>query len=243
MSIRLLLSQVLMLCISAHDLHYVNVNNSSADVCPVRPCFTLGQLADMTDRYFTAGSTFLFLSGNHSLQAMISLTNVSDIILRSWENGNSSSAIVYLVKNAAIVCNNVSNFHIEGLTFILCKYHCKVGGSALQFMNSAQIMISYSTFQGSGNHTQATVMSVYAQRSNVTILECLFEGNTAGALLAQHRSAITITGSTFIRNKAMDSNGASVSILGGIIIFEPIFSLTTVVPVVGLWSVNSAHSK
>lgn len=63
------------------------------------------------------------------------------------------------------------------------------------------------------------MVKLLSKHSNITILNCPFEESTAGALLAKYGSAITITGSVFIRNKAALSGGA-VHVHDGVIILD-----------------------
>jgi predicted outer membrane repeat protein len=179
--------------------YYVKPDNSTS-ICPGVPCLTLGQV---TDRYFTTGSTFLFLSGNHSLQTELRLTGINDITLKGLTLGNGSfAATIILGKRAAIVCHNASNFRIEGLTFILCKYRCEKE-SFLRFLSSDRVTISNSTF---GNETLANVKSVYSQNSNTTVLNCVFKGNSdsdgsGGAMEISGGSTSAIIGTTFTGNR------------------------------------------
>lgn len=90
--------------------------NSTAN-CPGQPCLSL---SDMPGRYFTTGSTFVFLAGNHSLHTVISLTNSSDITLKGVGNGpvgNSPTTRIFLEGNATILCDHVSKLNIRKLVF------------------------------------------------------------------------------------------------------------------------------
>ena len=195
-------------CISAHPfLRYVAPSNASTADCSdhLIPCFTVGQFTGMADRYFITGSVFLFLAGNHSLQDEIYLADASNITLMG--HGNGSTVRISLADTAIIVCDNASNIRIEGLTFVLCQHHCKER-SALLLMNSEQIIISNSTFRGNG---MAKARSAYLTNSNVTVINCCFEGNrgfNGGALEAWSNSTIHISWSTFVGNNATSLGGA-----------------------------------
>ena len=177
---RPLLAQVLMLCSTvAQNVLYVKPSIDPAVVCPGQPCLTLGQYAEMSDRYFTTGSTFVFLAGNHSLHTVLSLANVSDTTLRG--PGNSSTARIFFSNNATIRCENVGSFLIDGLKF----------KSATLRMNRCDYKILNCVFQGSGN--------MYAQFCNITVHDCLFEGNAGlgRSLKIWRNSNLTLAGSTF----------------------------------------------
>ena len=165
-------------------------------------------LLGSSDRYFTTASRFVFSSGNHGLYAALNLTNVSDMILSG--NRDGSSASIHLGRNGTILCNNVSRFRIEQLTFVVRQDHYKYM-AVLHLLDSSQITVSSSVFLGSGNDTLAEVRSVYSWHSNISILNCHFEGNTGhfgGALLARVDSTVTISGSTFTKNRSQQSGGA-----------------------------------
>jgi hypothetical protein len=52
---------------SMGSVNYVRPDDSTTVSCPGQPCLTLDQYIQQTATYFTAGSTFAFLDGNHSL--------------------------------------------------------------------------------------------------------------------------------------------------------------------------------
>lgn len=173
---------------------------------------------------------------------MLKFINVSEITLRGTTN--TSSARISLGQNGTILCNNVSNFHIDGIIFTLCKFQCNEE-SALKFVRSSQIEISNSGFLGSG---KTNTRSVHAQHSKVTVLHSNFEGNLAdyggavlatglgsvitisectltgnravngGAIFIGQGVVITISGCTFVRNRAMKFGGAISAIQGNVIL-------------------------
>lgn len=71
-------------------------------------------------------------------------------------------------------------------------------------MNSKQILLKESAFHGN-------FRAVLSNHCTVTVENCLFEGNTGfygGAIHAANGSNITLTGSTFCRNRALLGGGA-----------------------------------
>ncbi len=115
-----LLLQALLFCTLAKDIRYVKPDNSSAESCPGKPCLTLSEFSANSHRYVTTGSIFALMNGNHSVHTIMRFISVSDITLRGVEDNFVGR--ILLTNNGSIVCYNVSNFHIEGLTFILFKY-------------------------------------------------------------------------------------------------------------------------
>ena len=99
---------------SAH-VHYVKPNNYTSQSCPGQPCLILDQYTQQTATYFTTGSTFLFLPGNHSLQTTLNLTNISDVVFRGMEEQSSNITIIH-GNGGNISCTGVANLTIDELT-------------------------------------------------------------------------------------------------------------------------------
>jgi predicted outer membrane repeat protein len=213
----------------AREVFYIKPGIFSLPACRDLLCLSLDDVASGSYNV-TEGSTFEILSGNHSLNTMLSFTNVSDISLNGVSYGLST---IFLQENGTIQCENVSNFSIEGLKFVLCKELCR-GESALKFINS-RVSLSDSYFQGSGSRKLAKVRSILSQHCNITIANCTFDGNTGstgGAIQSSKGDLVTISGSTFTGNKA-DSGGSifmSKSILildgtpGNVFVLNVVFS-------------------
>ena len=190
--------------VSTHDAYYVRPTDSSILSCPGQPCLTLGQYTQQASKYFTAGSTFVFLAGNHTGVGAINLANVSGITLKS-----SSSSYILCCDGFTILCYNVNHFTIEGLSFIYSSEFPRM--SAMEILNSWNVLISHSMFVGMGNLSQPPTRAVNCTHSNITITGCHFEGNTAdfgGAIHISSRSNVTLTDNVFIRNAANISGGA-----------------------------------
>ena len=190
--------------VSTHNAYYVRPTNSSILSCPGQPCLTLGQYTQQASKYFTAGSTFVFLAGNHTGVGAINIGNVSGVTLKS-----SSSSYILCCNGFTIVCYNVNHFTIEGLSFIYSSEFPRM--SAMEILNSWNVLISHSMFVGMGNLSQPPTRAVNCTHSNITITGCHFEGNTAdhgGAIHTSSRSNVTLTDNVFIRNAANISGGA-----------------------------------
>lgn len=143
--------------------------------------------------------------------------------MRGFRNGSGGS--IFLKENAAIVCDNVTNFRIEGLTFILCSHNCKKE-SALESFNSGPITLSNCVFLGNGNETLSTVRSVYSEYSDVTVLNCHFEANSvrkgeafaewdiksvlkhSGGAICASGGVVILEGTIFVGNLGGSNGGA-----------------------------------
>ena len=199
----LLLTVLLLESTSAQDSHYVKPNNCMN--CYSQPCLSLDQYAEEKDRYFTSGSTFLFLVGNHSLKAQVNLTSISHITLRGKKN-DSDSVNIICTSRVIFRFENATGIKIEGLTFLL-QLTKHITPSALVFINSKEVSITTSVFQGSEDMNKTSAWAVFSHQSDIIITDSLFEGNTGskgGAIKAQgHGGNITLDGNKFIRNKAL----------------------------------------
>ena len=92
-----------------------DVKANRSQNCPDQPCHDLQYYASRGAMYFTTGSTFVFLPGNHSINSFILLQNVSDVLFK----GNSDVIMKCKVPTDIIVCKNVTNFVIESVIFML----------------------------------------------------------------------------------------------------------------------------
>lgn len=181
---------------------YVKPNDSSS--CPDQPCLTLDQYASQGAKYFTTGTTFQFLDGNHSMHSTVYLQNVSDVIL----SGKDSQVTVLCKAGSIIRCENTANLTIQYITFML---YTADNLSAISFFESNNISFFNLIFQGTSDLAETLVRAAYCNHSEVVIVNCLFEGNTGyygGAVFASGGSNITLVGVAFNENKAKHSGGA-----------------------------------
>ena len=77
-SLALLLLVLPMLALSIPDIYYVRPDDDySFFDCPDQNnCFTFDEYVEETSRYFTSGSIFIFMAGNHTLQNELNLEGV-----------------------------------------------------------------------------------------------------------------------------------------------------------------------
>ena len=191
------------------EVHYVRSASSSLSSCPGQPCLTLGQYTEQMSKCFTTGSVFVFLAGNHTGIGTIYFTNVSGVTLKT---NSPAAAYILCCKGFSIVCDNVTHLTVEGLTFIyssISERPPKI--SVMEIINSSDVLISNSTFQGTEDLAQPLTRAVNCTHSTITITSCFFEGNTAdhgGAIFVSLGSNVTLADNVFIRNSANISGGA-----------------------------------
>ena len=215
---------MLMLSASTHNVHYVKSDDSSPLSCPGQPCLTLDQYNQQTETFFTTGSTFVFLAGNHTINTTVNLISISEITLRGERN---SQVNILCSIEVAILCENVSNMRIEGLAFpsdnITKTY------PALNITESNEVWIHKVAFQGSYSISNPFGGLYITSSITITVTSCYFEGSTAifGGAIYVFNITLTLNASTFIGNNAVDHGGAICALQSKLALSDNMFSGNT----------------
>ena len=182
---------------SALHEHYVKPDNPSSLSCPGQPCLTLDQYTQQAATYFTTGSTFLFLPGNHSLQTTINLTDICDVKFK--RNAEQDSTIHG--NGGKIKCMEVINLTIDGLT---------LKTTYLEVFESKGIVISNSRLLGNGTQITTENNALICSNSNIMIINCHFEGNSGhdGGAINIEYTTLDLINSSFFSNMAYNFGGA-----------------------------------
>lgn len=189
---------VLVLSASTQDIRCVKPNDSSLVSCRGQPCLALDQYTQETGEYFTTGSTFVFLAGNHTQLNTVNLTNISDITLRAQEN----EPVVIACRNVFILCRKVTKLIIVGLKFLL-----EDRIEALIISYSTDILINCTAFKRSEDLTRTSARTVGITHSTLTVSNSFFKG---GAIVAS-TSNITLDNNVFTFNGGITtSDGGAV---------------------------------
>ena len=198
---------------SAEDICYVKPANSS-QVCPGDPCLTLGQYANETAMYFTTGSVFVFIQGNHTLDEPLCIEHVSNVTMKRLNINDIVS--ILCIRNSGIEGYNITNMFIEGLEFVILFDRRIISGTLLVFNASGGIMISNSQFRSkvieSGISIRKRALH-FDFCDTIAIINCRFEGIGArkgGAILALNRTNLTLARNTFIGNIAEEGGAINV---------------------------------
>ncbi len=193
------------------DIYYVLPDDGFYLDCPdINNCHSFEEYVYYADYYFTRGSIFIFMAGNHTLQSELELNGVSNVLLRGCGNEPNTNIVCKLTHNILIV--NTENVMLTGLTFLLYSYeHDRQ--SALYVDFSINLAISNMIFQGTGDLSSALSLTraLYSTSSNISITNCQFIGNTGfegGAIQATGQSHLVLAGNTFVENRAIRSGGA-----------------------------------
>ena len=114
MSILLLLLSV---ASAQHSTRYsVRPRDGPLSCADGEPCLTIDEYAESASEYFTDGSAFMFLAGNHSLKTMLDLTGTRDVTFTGETSSSQSNTIIFCELNATILCDNVTNMKIKHYT-------------------------------------------------------------------------------------------------------------------------------
>ena len=179
---------------SAH-VYYVKLDNYIPQSCPGQPCLTLDQYTQQAATYFTTGSTFLFLPGNHTLWTIINLTDISDVVFRGLKDQSSDITIIH-GNGGNISCAGVINLTFDGLTLKTAN---------LQVVRSKGVLLSDSIILDN------SVSALNCSNSTITVNNSHFEGNKGdygGAIRVELLTKLEIIDSTFINNEAYYDGGA-----------------------------------
>ena len=199
------------------DIYFIRPTDFPPSSCPNQPCLTLHQYSQANN--FTTGTTLLFLPGNHSLsQTTLKLTRVSNVTLKG-----ETAANIVCTNEVTIQCKYVKHLKIEGLKFLLnhAGSTSQLFGilSALELINSAEVVISNSTFQGSGN-LEMVASAVSLKHTKSTIKGCEFNGIVGGAIHALQNTELIICGCSFTSNKGTGDGGVIYATSNSVILLD-----------------------
>ena len=206
---------VIWICLSAtismqETVIYISPLPTTPCPHPSLPCLTLSQFAANSTMISDSSITLIFLSGNHSLELILSVSNITNLTTLSM---SSTLPQIMCHQNEYFTFFNISLVLIQKLIFTGC------GDSKVIISN---ITIENSTFQGqNGTKTALTMKGTIATitnscfesytvgtyRDSIEILsDPTFFTHVGGAIVATE-SNITIQESFFIENHA-DIGGA-----------------------------------
>ena len=209
------------------------IKSSSEDSCPRKPCLTLSQFIDKSDSYIVDNTTLILQPGNHSLESVLSVSNISKLSL----HGTSNTVIMchgsgrFELSNTPFICistltfigcpgnsvDSVHQFTLEDSSFI---GQDNAPGTALELVNTTANLNRNKFISNSGkqnkrhlpfsdpNPLAAVGGAILSTSSNINIVGSWFEGNYAemgGAIFSELQSNVSISNSTFIGNLANSS--------------------------------------
>lgn len=215
--------------------------NPSSTTCPTQSCLILNEYATNATRYFTSGSRFTLLEGEHYLDVTLNLTGVTGVTL----SGGDKRTKIAVSEEGGITWTSSREITISLLDITYEGDRMSLSHSALRFENSHSIEIVNVRFTGSqetysqairlfnstANFANCSFMNGHGENGGAMYLETsmvtfsgtnLFSNNVAelsgGALYATH-STLGFSGTnTFLQNKA-HSIFVGISYTGGAAVF------------------------
>ena len=104
----------------AEDGAVIYIKPSPHAVCPGEPCYTLSQFAaNQSQNQLQFNTTLLLLSGNHSLDSIVFITDI-DYFSILMHHSSSSFTTVQCQQNASISLSNITTVMIHALGFYGC---------------------------------------------------------------------------------------------------------------------------
>ena len=189
---------------SATTVHYVRSTTSTS--CPTEPCLPLSNYTSNKDQYFTSGTTFVLLEGEHYLYTPLLLSNVYDITMRGE---GAERVTIVLSSKASLSYINSQEILLSSLEIV---YHGNTEmslKSALTFESSQSQIINVQFVGLTTNVNQSRGVTLI--QSTVNIVNCSFTNGYSeygGAIHMLNFSTATLSSVNFTNNTATQAGGA-----------------------------------
>ena len=212
--------------------YYVQPSSSSS--CPTEPCFTIQQLANSTNNLKNSSIELIFLPGKHALNLELSIIGINTVSMHSNITNYFSGETVVINCNHSgkFKFKKVQAVSVINLTFIGCngskamgvhqfviEDSSFIGGAALEFILTSAMLVRSTFYRNSGkkshyvtnlrNHSQVGGAIVATAKSNIIVIDSIFEENSAelgGAIFSNLGSHITIINTSFSENSINEYN-------------------------------------
>ena len=158
---------LLCLCPVSQSLDYCVVPNTrDCDDCPLllnAPCNTLQYYANNYN--FMSNSIFHFLEGEHTLNTVVEVTNVTNLALVGFGPHQNLNRVECTGPNAFFIVENFANFTVENL----CFHKCGEFNASLHLMNGSGL--SFDRITDTVGIAMYSPFQVYYSISNSRFLE------------------------------------------------------------------------
>ncbi len=185
--------------------YYVRSNFSTT--CPSNPCHTLSEYAEDPNTYFTLGSNFTLLEGEHHLNTSLILSGVTGITLRG---DDKETTIISVAAGGSITWNSSQDVTISSLSIVYEGSTAKTH-TALIYEDTTSVQISNVKLIGVNRET------IYSQalrmiRSTANITDCSFSSwhSVNGGAAFTDASIITFYSLTTFMNNTSDESGGAI---------------------------------
>ena len=208
---------------------YYYVKPSSSNSYPTdEPCSTLQQLANSTNKLKNSSIELIFLPRNHHLDLELSIIGTNTVSMHSNITSSLSGDTVVINCNHSgkFKFERVHTVSVISLTFTKCngskaigvhqfmiEDSSFIGGAALEFFQTSAMLVRSTFYRNNGkkshyvtnlrNNSHVGGAIVATARSNITVIESIFEENSAklgGAIFTDFGSHITIINTSFSEN-------------------------------------------
>ena len=190
---------------------------STSVLCPQDPCFSLGEYIKNSSVYFTSGSDFVFLEGEHILNVSVVLLRINSITLSGAGSGTilsvSSAADISFIDSSEVVISSLQ-VSFQG------SADSRSLKSALFFTNSS-VEIANVRFTGSNMDRQhSRAISFFQSTAGVT--NCSFLGGFSenGGAIHMEDSDVTFSGITMFRDNTADISGGAIYCSNSILVIQ-----------------------
>lgn len=199
-----------------------HVSPSSCEHHLQEPCVTLNQFTAITSKYLDSNTTLILYPGNHSLDYLLSASNVTNfVIFPEYILSKTVTSVVIITCGVTgrLDFTNVNRVHIVGVYFVGCVSnkvslvesfvveqstflgHEAVGGRLLQIVQSKGTVLRC-LFTKVINSTDEDNGALRLTRSDIVVVECVFRdvNSINGALFCEENSTVDILKSSFYNN-------------------------------------------
>ena len=195
---------------AVHGAFEIFITPSANTSCLVHPCITLNEYARDIEEYLMDNSTIIFLPGNHRLDIMLHLQNVSNLTLTAIDENRHSNVQVLCGPLAYIKCTASNNIEMNRITFVPNGVAGKEDDCSVLYFQETSAFLSNLTIIG--NNKMQSTATCFIVSSQVTI-----HLMTIGGLTSFSGAAITAVNSTvdFVGHSTFSNQGRSQDFLRG----------------------------
>ena len=154
---------------------------SAESSCPEEHCYTLREIIEQANRYFTSNTSLVFLPGDHNIENGLLIRDITSLTMLGSDS-NFTTANLICSKPSSVAIYNVSEVYISSLAFISCGSNFIGAAISLNRVPSSEILNCKFS-------------------SNI---------NGIGGALAIESSRVNLSGNSFANNIATSTHGGGV---------------------------------
>ena len=170
--------------------------------CPNNLCFTLSEYAQHNPRHFSSSNIILqFLSGNHTLAANLTITNIQRLDILGDATSLTSTRIKCTGSNVGFAVRNISEVRVHNITFTYC------GISHDIFVRKVHTITVHKGLKGiyKSKNLRQHYAVLFESVQHIEVVECIFNHNY-GTALGIFKSRVTLSGNNMFSSNCKCSN-------------------------------------